>query len=184
MKKYNDIQAIIKGCKKNNPSAQRALVEDQGDRLYAICIRYIGDKVKAKDALQDCFIRIFKYINKYDPTKGDFEKWLNVLTVRQCFRQLEKKKLNLVEIDAIVQNTLATQPKAIETMSADEILKLVAGLPEGYRQIFNLYAIEGYSHKEISELLGLKESSSRSKLSRAKEMLRMKMFNLKLRSHG
>ncbi len=184
MSKYNNIQAIINGCKQNNAIAQRALVDCQGDRLYAICIRYIGDRNRAKDVLQDCFIRIFKYIDKYDPTKGDFEKWLNVLTVRQCLRQLEKKKLNLVEIDAVIQNTLSAQPIAIENMTADEILKLVEALPTSYRQIFNLYVIEGYSHKEISELLDLKESSSRSKLSRAKEMLRMKMFNLKLRSHG
>lgn len=184
MTKYINIQAIIKGCKQNDAAAQRALVDCQGDRLYAICIRYIGDRERAKDVLQDCFIRIFKYIDKYDPTKGDFEKWLNVLTVRQCFKQLNKKKLDLVEIDVVIQNTIASQPKAIENMSKDEILKLIENLPDAYRQIFNLYVIEGYSHKEISELLDLKEASSRSKLSRAKEMLRMKMFNLKLGSHG
>ncbi len=181
---FKDIQAIIAGCKDQHHAAQKALVDLQGDRLYAICIRYIGDRDKAKDVLQECFIRIFKYIDKFDPIKGSFETWLNVLTVRQCLKQLDKKTLKTIELSTKLYNEFYEDPKVINQMSADEILAKVESLPEGYRQVFNLAVVEGYSHKQIAKLLDLEEGSSRSKLSRAKQMMRAKLFYLKLHKHG
>lgn len=89
--KFISTQAIISGCIAKKAEAQRALVDTQGDRLYAICIRYIGDREKAKDALQESFIRIFKYIKNYDKNKGAFSSWLTVITVRQCLKCLIKE---------------------------------------------------------------------------------------------
>lgn len=182
--KFISTQAIISGCQAGQADAQRALVDQQGDRLYAICIRYIGNREKAKDALQESFIRIFKYITKFDDSKGSLKAWTTMITVRQCLKMLDSKKLVTVELKPEYMNELSNEAIAIKNMNADEILSKIESLPEGYRQIFNLYVIEGLSHKEIGELLNLKEASSRSRLARAKQMLRSKLTYLKLQKDG
>ena len=182
--KFISKQAIIQGCQAGKPAAQRALVDTEGDRLYAICIRYIGDREKAKDALQESFIRVFKYIKNYDKSKGSFEGWLTVITVRQCLKMLDKKQLHTIELNANKFDKADLSPSVISKMNADEILRKVESLPEGYRQVFNLYVIEGFTHAEIAKMLHLKEASSRSKLSRAKELLRSKLTYLKLQKDG
>ncbi len=175
------MKQLIDQLLQDDQLAQRQLVDLQGDRLYAICLRYVGDTHTAKDALQESFIRIFKHIKSYDAKKGSFNTWLSTITVRQCLTMIDRHKLtsslynNKNELIKIVNDTSQHEPKVIDKMNADDLMEVVRTLPDGYRQVFNLAAIEGYSHKEIGELLGYKESYSRTILVRAKNLLRDKL---------
>lgn len=164
--------------KDNN--AQKQLVDLQGKNLFALCIRYMGDRSLAKDILQESFIRIFQNIDQYDPDKGALENWMKTITIRMCLNALKSRKQydNIYNMNGEVQKNVSEahiqNPKAIEKLNTDDLLVLVENLPSRYREVFNLSVIEGYSHAEISKMLDIKESSSRSRLTRAKEMLRNK----------
>jgi len=152
-----NIQDIIAGCKQGNHKHQRALVDLYSKRLFATCIRYLKDREAARDVLQESLIRIFKYFDSYDQKKAEVYTWMTTITIRQCLKQLEKKRLDISPLDEL-QNK--------------DLIKLINELPDGYREVFHLSVIDGYSHTEISELLNIKKGASRSRLSRAKETLR------------
>ncbi len=184
MSNKENIALLIGPLKKKDPIAQKQLVNIQGKKLYGLCIRYMGDQHLAKDVLQDSFIRIFQFIELFDPKKGNLQAWMKTITIRLCLNTLKSNKdykslytengeLNHNVLDAHTQN-----PKAVEKLNTDDLLKLVESLPNHYREIFNLAVIDGYSHKEISKMIGIKESSCRSRLNRAKEMMRNKVTNI------
>ncbi|MEM9544843.1 MAG: sigma-70 family RNA polymerase sigma factor [Bacteroidota bacterium] len=176
-----NIQKIIAGCIEKQPKAQRMLVNQYGDLLYAICIRYIGDREKAKDTLQLSFLRILNNIHKHDPKKGKLTSWMTKVTINVCLSQLRKRKVDIVAIDNEVIQIPEKNETIIEKLTTDEILAEVAKLPDAYREIFNLAVIDGYSHKVIGEMMGIEEASSRSRLSRAKSMLRDQLSKIKTR---
>jgi len=181
LSQHTHIKQLIDQLLQDDQLAQRQLVDLQGDRLYAICLRYVGDTHTAKDALQESFIRIFKHIKKYDAKKGSFNTWISTITVRQCLSVIDRRKLTSSlyndknELLKIVNESRQQEPKIIDKMNADDLMLVVRTLPDGYREVFNLAVIEGYSHKEIGELLGYKESYSRTILTRAKNLLRDKL---------
>ena len=175
----NKIQKIIEGCIQKQPKAQRMLVDQFGDLLYAICIRYIGDRQKAKDALQMSFLRILNNIHMHDPQKGKLTSWMTRVTINVCLSELRKKKTEMIPIDNEVIQIPQNNETIIEKMTTDEILAVVEKLPDAYREIFNLAVIDGYSHKAIGEMLDIEEASSRSRLSRAKSMLRDLLSKIK-----
>jgi len=174
-----NIQEIIVGCQKEQPHYQKALVEKYADLLYTICVRYLKDRQVAKDILQECLMRIFKAIHSYDSNRGSFEAWIKTITIRHCLKQLDKKSLLLVAMDDKVVNELADNPEVYDSIANKELLAVISELPEGYRQVFNLSVLDGYSHKEIGNMLGLKEASARSRLSRAKAILRLELNKIK-----
>lgn len=162
---------IIKGCQQGIKECQRALVIRYSGMLMAACRRYVQDESTAKDVLQNAFIRIFTNIKKYQPT-GSFENWMRRITVRCAFTWLDKSKIKK-EIELTEQHINgAIEPEVYHYLGFEEINKLVNKLPLGYRTVFNLNVVEGYSHREIAELLEITESASRSQLTRAKKMLR------------
>ena len=141
----------------------------------AICYRYIGDKEIAKDVLQEALILIFKNIKKYEPV-GSFEGWMSRITVTTALKHIRDNiKIRHLE-DWEKHIDVQIEPEALTQMDAEEILALIDKLPNHYKIIFNLYAIEGYSHTEISEMLNITESTSRSKLTRARQKLQ-EMFS-------
>ena len=137
--------------------------------LMSICRRYVGSH-QAEDVLQDSFIRIFTYLVQYR-NEGSFEGWVRRVCVNTCIRHLEKAKRLQVDCKSDDMPEYAIDASVVDQMSADELLGLIDRLPDGYKTVFNLSIIEGYPHKEIAEMLGIEESSSRSQLTKARKYL-------------
>ena len=169
-----DIQ-LIEACRKGDRAAQRALYDRLAPRMFPVCIRYVGDRTVAEDILQDGFITLFTRLDSY---KGDgsFEGWARRIFVTTALMSLRKKDALKVsdelEVARGIPTELATQ---VENLGYKELMELITGLPAGFRTVFNMYAIEGYSHKEIGETLGISEVTSRSQFSRARALLPSKI---------
>lgn len=172
-------EQIIHGCRKGHAQCQRALVDEYSDLLFSVCLRYMVDSAQSKDVLQDAFIRIFKSFKNFDPDKGSLKAWMKKITINMALKTIKKEKLKISPLTIDFNDKLTVAPSAISKMSADELMKIVQTLPDGYRQVFNLSVIEGYSHREIGEMLDIQEVSSRSNLSRAKQILRKKLIAYK-----
>ncbi len=162
-------QELIRRCKANDRTAQRLLYERFAPLLMGICRRYVGS-LNGEDVLQDSFIRIFQYLAQYR-NDGSFEGWIRRVCVNTCIRYLEKEKRLQIDYIADGLPESSVEPDAISKMSADELMSLIDKLPDGYRTVFNLSVIEGFHHKEIAELLGIEESSSRSQLTKARKYI-------------
>lgn len=151
-------------------------------RLYAskmmgVCLRYARHQMEAEDLLQDAFIKVFNNISRFE-FKGSFEGWIRRIAVNTALKNYSKKSFSYEQIGVEEQPESGIPPEVYAHLHEEELLKLVAALPDGYRVVFNLYAIEGYSHKEISEMLGCKESTSRSQLVKARKMLQSQILAL------
>lgn len=175
MKNPSNIQKIINGCCKKRPRFQRQFVERYSDFLYAICCRYMGSRSLAKDQLQISLMKILDKIQTYDPKKAKIESWISTVTINTCLTELRRKTPHILPINEIPSKTQQVNPSIIDELKTGEILKIIESLPDIYREVFNLVEIDGFSHREIGELLGIKESSSRARLARSKEMLRNKI---------
>lgn len=165
-------QELIKACKKGERQAQELLYRRYSPKLFGVCLRYASNREEAEDFLQEGFIKIYRNLYKYKPT-GSFSAWLYRLMVNvalEKIRQNQKRK-NQMSLDDLV-NDPETSDDIFSSFGARNIISMVQKLPEGYRIIFNLYVVEGYSHKEIASLLEITESTSKSQLSRAKATLR------------
>lgn len=169
---------IIAGCKEQKREAQRMLYETYSRKMYSICLRYCSDQSSAQDLLQDGFIKVFNHIGSFQE-KGSFEGWLKRIFINLALENLRKKKtiFQLAEdIDKFPELIdESTEDDQMYKISEGELLKMVQELPRGYSTVFNLYAIEDYSHKEIAELLGVSEGTSRSQYVRARQILQSKV---------
>ena len=163
-------EEIIQGCKEGNRRCQDALVHKFAPVLMAICVRYVGDRDIAQDALQDSFVNAFKYLNTYNGS-GSFEGWLRRIAVTSSLHA--KKKYVQLYFDNFddVTITQSTIPDVYSQMSSEELIAVIAKLPPSLLAVFNLNVIDGYSHFEISEMLGITESTSRSALAKARAKL-------------
>ena len=169
-----DIQ-LIEACKKGDRAAQRVLYDRLAPRMFPVCIRYIGDRTLAEDTLQDGFITLFTKLDSY---KGDgsFEGWARRIFVTTALMSLRKKDaLKISEELETVRGMKAETVTQMQNIGYKELMALVMSLPTGFRTVFNMYAIEGYSHKEIAEILGITETTSRTQFSRARAWLQNKM---------
>ena len=165
-------QELIKACKKGDRHAQELLYRRYSPRLFGVCLRYASSRQEAEDFLQEGFIKIYRNLYKYQPT-GSFSAWLYRLMVNvalEKIRQNQKRKHQMSIDDMPVDPEVSEE--IFSGFGARNIIKMVQQLPEGYRIVFNLYVVEGYSHKEIAEILDITESTSKSQLSRAKATLR------------
>lgn len=162
---------IIKACKAGDPDGFYQLVNKYAGRLFGICLRYMKDEDDAKDVLQEGFIKIFKKIESYKPT-GSFEAWLSKVVVNQSLMELRKKKKQFLIIESEILSIDQIDNFDIEIeLEEMDILEMLWELPDHYRIILNLAIIEGYSHEEISEMLKINVSTSRTKLGRARKKL-------------
>ncbi len=162
---------LIQGCQKKDSIAQHALFEKYAGILMTICRRYATDQPEAEDMLQDSFISIFSHINQFKST-GSFEGWLKRITVNTAIRVIQKRKVRIVAISEDQHETESQDLNVLSDLNAEDLLKFISELPDGYRMIFNLYVIEGYSHDEIAGMLKIKTATSRSQLSKARAMLK------------
>jgi RNA polymerase sigma-70 factor (ECF subfamily) len=173
-----DEREIILGCIAGRPKAQKALFDIYAPKLYVVCLRYLKDQMRAQDVLQDTFVKIFANIGNYK-SEGAFEGWLKRIAVNTCLDQLRKDKKLLTDVSLDdVSHKLAHQDYSAEKLMADDLLKLVQALPDGYRTVFNLFAIEGFSHQEIAQQLSISESTSKTQYLRARAYLKERIENI------
>ena len=171
---------IIEGCILGNPRMQRLLYERFSGKMYALCIRYAGNTDDAQDILQDGFVKVFVNIGKYKGT-GSFEGWIRKIIVNTAIEHFRKKN-NLYAIDEKTENKIADENTNIfNLVEAKELLEIIKSMPTGYRTVFNLYAVEGYTHKEIALMMNINEGTSKSQYARAKSWLQEKIKEMQLK---
>lgn len=161
---------IINGCKEGNRRMQEEMYRRFSPRMYAVCLRYAGNAEEAEDILQEGFIKIFK---KLDSFRGDgsFEGWVRRVFVNTAIEHFRRKRY-LQPVTEREENTIEGKSlSALDGLAEKDILALIKELSPGYRTVFNMYVVEGYTHKEIGDMLGISEGTSKSQLSRAKVIL-------------
>lgn len=171
-------QEFIKRCLNNDPKAQEMLYKHYAPKMFGICIRYAKTQAEAEDILQEGFIKIFTRLKDYR-NDGSFEGWIRktfVNTAINFYRKNLKSKNDIDITDVEIEND--SQMSAIDQLSTNELLEVIRELPDGYRMVFNLNVIEGYTHKEIGEMLDISENTSKSQLSRAKQALQKQLMKL------
>lgn len=178
MNEKQGIQIAIEKAKKQDPKGQRLLVSNFSDYLYAIAIRYMGDREDARDALQKSWLRILKNIHQYDANRGQFKSWIARITINVCLSEFRSKSTVLLPISEEALSYSSDDFSIIEKMTEQEILQKIQLIPNHYRQVFNLAVIDGYSHKEIGERLNITEPLSRTRLKRAKQLLQQQFKGL------
>jgi RNA polymerase sigma-70 factor (ECF subfamily) len=164
-------EALLHGCITNQASAQRALYDKYSHKMFAVCYRYGHNREDAEDMLQEGFIKVFSQIHKFE-NRGALEGWIRRIMIHTCINILKKNKRFNESVDLIHAGNLQVREDSIPSIvQAKEVVECIRMLPMGYRTVLNLYAIEGFSHKEIAEMLDVEESTSRSQYTRAKAML-------------
>lgn len=177
---------LIKGCIAEDRECQRLLYRQYSGKMFAVCLRYAGSRMEAEDMLQDAFIKVFDHINQFNH-QGSFEGWIRKIVINTALAHLRKMKLliaeQLSERHASAFEYLPGED-AISRISAKEIQVFISELPVGYRVVFNLYVVDGFSHQEIAQQLNISESTSRSQLTKARLMLRKKIVSQYPSYHG
>ncbi len=168
---------IIDGCIRQNMNCQRMLFEQYAGKFMTVCRRYANDEMEAEDMLQEGFVRIFNNIHQFK-FEGSFEGWMRRIVVNVALKSLQKKKLKFGEIKDNSADSPSIQAYAYNNLGEEEILKLINRLPDGYRIVFNLAVIEGYSHEEIARMLNIQPSTSRSQLVKARKMLQSQILEI------
>lgn len=173
----SDEYELIRGCINQDARCQRMLFDKYAGRMMSVCLRYANDTMEAEDMIQDAFIKVFQYIGQFK-FEGAFEGWIRRIVVNTAIRHLEKKKLHFKDIDDNSQNTPKIEAQAYNHLGEEDLLKLINQLPDGYRLVFNLNVVEGYSHEEIAEMLNIQAGTSRSQLVKARKMLQHQILQL------
>src|SRR6478609_2280569 len=168
---------MIEGCKKGDRHAQKQLYDRFSGKMYALCCRYVKDKMEAEDVLVTAFTKILDRIDQFK-NEGSFEGWIRRIMVNESLSYLRKNKSMYLETDIEAADHEPNYEGLESQLEAEDLLKLISELPSGYRIVFNLYAIDGYSHKEIGDQLGINESTSKSQLSRARSFLQKRLLEL------
>jgi RNA polymerase sigma factor (sigma-70 family) len=169
--KINEEQ-LVKKCLEKDALAQKQLFEYYSKRMMGVCLRYSKDMEEAQDVLQMGFIKVFEKLEMYNQ-KGSLEGWIRKIIVNTALDNIRKnKKLqNNVDIDKVDYQLDNHDETAVEALSAQDLLKVIQSMPTGFKTVFNMYVIEGYSHKEIAEELNITVSTSKSQFSRARAYL-------------
>jgi RNA polymerase sigma factor (sigma-70 family) len=164
-------ELMLAGCLKNNAAAQEALYSRFSPRMLGVCYRFAKNREDAEDMLQEGFIKVFTQMHQYR-NEGALEGWIRRIVVHTCINNLKKNKKFADSLDIIHANSVYINEEMIPSiMQAKQVVECIRMLPLGYRTVLNLYAIEGFPHKEIAAMLDIEESTSRSQYTRAKAML-------------
>jgi len=156
---------------KNDAAAQRELYNKYSPKMLAVCYRFAHNREDAEDMLQEGFIKVFSQIHTFE-NRGALEGWIRRIVVHTCINHLKKNKRFHESVDLIHANNLQVREESIPSIiQAKEVVECIRMLPMGYKTVLNLYAIEGFSHKEIASMLDIEESTSRSQYTRSKAML-------------
>jgi RNA polymerase sigma-70 factor (ECF subfamily) len=161
---------LIKACQAAEPKAQQVVYEKYAGKMYAICKRYIGAEMEAEDVMVEGFLKVFNKINGFE-IKGSFEGWIKRIMVNESLMYLRSKKKEGFQVayDSIIVEPTTNLPTT--DLECDELMEMINSLSLGYKTVFNMYAIEGYSHSEIAKMLNISEGTSKSQLSRARALL-------------
>ncbi|MBA2498733.1 MAG: RNA polymerase sigma factor [Chitinophagaceae bacterium] len=164
-------EAILKGCLENDAAAQRELYNKFSPKMLSVCYRFAHNREDAEDMLQEGFIKVFTQIHSFE-SRGALEGWIRRIIVHTCINSLKKNKKFNESVDIIHATGLQVREETVPSViQAKQVVECIRMLPIGYRTVLNLYAIEGYSHREIAGMLTIEESTSRSQYTRAKAML-------------
>ncbi|WP_439556644.1 RNA polymerase sigma factor [Dyadobacter sp.] len=161
---------LVKALKREDPKAQQQVYHKYSTRMLGLCFRYICDEMAAEDVMVEGFLKIFGKIDQFN-SDGSFEGWIRRIMVNESLGYLRKQKRVLEDNLSDEAHNIPDYIQADQNLEAQELLELIERLPAGYRTVFNLYAIEGYAHIEIAEMLGISESTSKSQLHRARALL-------------
>jgi RNA polymerase sigma-70 factor (ECF subfamily) len=167
---------LVKALRKEDPKAQRQVYDKYSTRMLALCFRYVCDDMAAEDVMVEGFLKVFEKIGQFSG-EGSFEGWIRRIMVNEALGYLRKQKRILEDNLSDEANNIPDYTQADQNLQAEELLALIEALPVGYRTVFNLYAIEGYAHMEIAQMLGITESTSKSQLHRARALLQKMVSN-------
>lgn len=172
-------QQLIDECKKGNRLAQKELYDKYARKMMGVCLRYVSDRETARDLLQDGFVKVFTSLDTYTGS-GVFDAWIRKIFVNGALEYLRRGDVlrEASDWDSIAEPVESFSVSAVSELSAAELMKLVQELPAGFRTVFNLFAIEGYSHREIAEMMNITESTSRSQYTRARQLLQKRVKEL------
>ncbi|MBT8295950.1 MAG: sigma-70 family RNA polymerase sigma factor [Gramella sp.] len=168
------LKDLINSCKNNDRTAQEQLYRLYASKLFGVCLKYSDSRQQAEDNLQDGFVTIFEKISQYRD-KGSFEGWMKRILINTALQKHRKQKVySIHNEDYLMQEEIEVEVE-IEDISVDFLLECVQSLPDRYRQVFNLYVMDGFSHKEIATLLNISTGTSKSNLARARMALKDKI---------
>jgi RNA polymerase sigma-70 factor (ECF subfamily) len=174
-------EQLIQGCQSGERDAQKAFFMAYSGYAYGLILRYMDDEFRSKDVLQEVFIIVFRSLKKFQyESEPKLLAWIKTISVRETIRHIKFDEKFAGDELQLQKESADEEYSVLAKMNAEEMLKLLQQLPEGYRVVFNMYAIEGYSHREIASILDISESTSRSQLTRARKMLQQ--LTLKLTS--
>lgn len=161
---------LIRGCVRRERSAQKHLYDTFSSKMYALCCRYVKDSMEAEDVLVTAFTKILDRIDQYKG-EGSFEGWIRRVVVNEALTYLRRNRSMYIETELEAADREPDYQNISDHLEAEDLLNMIQELPAGYRMVFNLYAIDGFSHKEIAEQLSISENTSKSQLSRARVFL-------------
>lgn len=166
---------LVDACKRGDKLSQKAMYDALSRKMFAVCLRYMSNREEAEDVLQDGFVTLFSKLQTYSGA-GSFEGWARKIFVNTALMSLRKKDVlrQSEDVDA-AWNISGSDPSPVQKIGYEELGKMISELPPGFRTVFNMYIVEGYSHKEIAKALGVSEATSRSQLQRARAMLQGKI---------
>ncbi|HEY9005712.1 RNA polymerase sigma factor [Ohtaekwangia sp.] len=165
---------LIQGCLKRDRNAQKCLYDTYSSKMYGLCYRYVKDPMEAEDILVTAFMKVFDKIEQFK-NEGSFEGWIRRIVVNEALTHLRRNRSMYLETDLEQADREPDYDNLSDRLETEDLLNLIQELPAGYRIVFNMYAIDGYSHKEIAEQLGISENTSKSQLSRARVYLQKKL---------
>ncbi|MFA7275049.1 MAG: sigma-70 family RNA polymerase sigma factor [Crocinitomicaceae bacterium] len=166
-----DRESLIQKCIQGEALAQRRLFDSLAPKMLTVCLRYLGNREEAEDVCQMSFVKLFNNLRDYN-NEGSFDGWVRRIFVNTCLDQLRKNKKTKYDVSMDdVDYRLENNDFIMERMEAADLMKIVEQMPTGYRTVFNLFAVEGYSHKEIAERLEITENTSKSQFKRARTHL-------------
>jgi RNA polymerase sigma factor (sigma-70 family) len=174
-------QELIKGCVRRERNAQKRLYDTFSSKMYTLCCRYVKDSMEAEDVLVTAFTKILDRIGQYKG-EGSFEGWIRRVVVNEALTYLRRNRSMYIETDLEAADRQPDYQNLSDHLEAEDLLTMIQELPAGYRIVFNLYAIDGYSHKEISEQLNISENTSKSQLSRARVYLQKLLIERDIKS--
>ncbi len=185
-KKRMELEDILKGCIRKDQYCQQLLFKRYAELVYTTCRRYDSENYPAKDLMQDTFIKVFDKIDYYDKSKGKFESWISRIAINLALNMIRKQKRSIYELNPNIELTqqMSTDEALHSDLSEEEILTLINNLPPGYKTIFNLFVIDGFSHNDIAKQLQISTSTSKSQLYKARKMLQKRVKDLKKQKYG
>jgi RNA polymerase sigma factor (sigma-70 family) len=175
-KENEHINEIIAGCKRNERKAQERLYRSFYESMMNLCVRYTKDADDAKLVLNTGFLKVFKNIEKYDPQKAVLYTWIRTIIINSCLDHIKSKQNTVISNELHETGIVQVEAEANTKIDVSEILHLIRNLSAATQAVFNLYIIEGYSHKEIAELLQISEGTSKWHLSEARKNLKMQLL--------